>query len=643
MKFNIEQSYSTLLEDLKIRLSDNIKKINILSRIDSPTWDNFVMPIETLNDKLSQWWAPIQHLHSVKSTPQLREVYDAFLPLLSDYYTTLLQNEDLYRAYQVIKNQSLNAEQKTVIENTLRDFKLSGINLNAAEKETFKQLNEKLSLLCSHFEANVLDSENDWSFNTQETPAGIPALRLSLAKEKAEHKNLSGYLFTLQADDYHDIMTYANSRELRQTFYEAYTTRASELFPSNKNVDNSENIKKILACCHEQAKLLGFKSYAELSLATKMAESPDDVLTFLNELVDKLKPKAKQELDELTQFSGLIKLEPWDTTYYSEQLMKQRYHVDQEILRSYFLAEKARNVLFMILNKLYGIHFQQREIDTWHPDVIFYDVLHENHKIIAGIYMDLFSRENKRSGAWMDDPITRRRLDAYHIQLPVAFLTCNFAPLLTHDDLITLFHEMGHCLQHVLTQMEYVEISGIHGVPWDAVEFPSQFLEGWCWNKDVLKLFNVPEKMIDDLIASKNFNAALHLIRQLEFSIFDMRLFTEYDPIQKNYIEMILSDVRSKVSVIRASEKNRSAHSFTHIFSGGYSAGYYSYLWAEVLARDAFMAFEETDIFSPTLGQRFKDMVLAKGGSENPLILFEQFRGRAPDPDALLRYYGLTE
>jgi oligopeptidase A len=688
-----DRPLSTIIPKLEDILKSNLQKIEQLTAQKVFTWQNLVMPLDDLGDNLDQFWSPIAHLHAVADNLELRAIYNESLSLITDYASEVGQNKSLYNAYLMIKNspefKTYNIAQQKVIDNNLRDFRLAGVDLPDDKKEQFRAIEQKLAKINTQFEEHVLDAMAAWSKHiTDETElAGLPIERKQLAANLAKEKNLSGWLLTLDQPCYHDVIQYADSRNLREELYIAYATRASDQGPHAKQFDNSPVMVELLKLNQEKAQLLGFKNYAELSLATKMVEQPEDVIKFSEDLVKLLKPKAEQELAELTVFANSAPtltlpravaqgrelgspvsslacggrlgwgkdLAAWDIPYYTEKLRQQKYHISQEEIKHYFPVDHVLRGLFAITEKLYGISFREKSVPVWHADVKFYELV-EDDNIIGGVYLDLFVRPEKRSGAWMDECIARRRLVDNSLQLPIAFLTCNFAPgtseqpaLLTHDDVVTLFHEMGHCLQHLLTQMEYLDISGINGVPWDAVELPSQFFEGWCWDAQALKLLSahyktgepLSDEKITQLIAAKNFHAALHLLRQLEFGLFDILLFQKTDDITSDSIQKLLDQVRRQVAVIKQPENNRFQHSFTHIFGGGYSAGYYSYLWAEVLARDAFSSFMKAGIFNRDLGEKFKNTVLAQGGSRHPLEIYQDFQGRPPEQTALLEYYSL--
>ena len=675
-----DRPLSDIIPTLENLLQCNLQKIALLTAQVHFTWQNFITPFDDLIDQLDQFWSPISHLHSVADNPELRAVYNDGITKITAYATEVGQNKALYDACFAIKNSvefaTFELAQKKVIDNALRDFRLAGVDLSEAKKEQFKKIEQQLATVNTQFEEHVLDAMAAWTKHIidESELAGLPAERKQLAANLAKEKNLSGWILTLDQPCYYDVMQYADLRALREEIYHAYATRASDQGPNAGQFDNSPVMVELLKLNQEKAQLLGFKNYAELSLATKMVEKPEDVIKFSEDLVKLLKPKAAQELAELTVFADYAPtLAAWDIPYYTEKLRQQKYNISQEEIKQYFPVDHVLQGLFTITDKLYGIKFQQNKVPAWHPDVRFYELI-ENNKIIGGVYIDLFVRPEKRSGAWMDDAVARRRLADNTIQLPIAYLTCNFAPgtveqpaLLTHDDVVTLFHEMGHCLQHLLTQMEYLDVSGINGVPWDAVELPSQFFEGWCWDPQALKLLSsnyktkqsLSDEKITQLIAAKNFHAALHLIRQLEFGLFDMLLYqmvgepspqplpqagegTRKNSISSESIQELLDKVRDQVAVIKTPKTNRFQHSFTHIFGGGYSAGYYSYLWAEVLARDAFAAFKDAGIFNRELGEKFKNTILAQGGSRHPLEIYQDFRGHPPEQKALLEYYSLS-
>ena len=639
----------------------------LLAENQTYTWENLVQPMEDVEDRLGRAWSPVSHMNSVVNTDALRDAYNACLPKLSDYSTELGQNETLYNAYQQIADADQYAEletaQQKIINNALRDFRLSGVALEPENRARYKIIMQELSSLHAKFEENILDATNAWNkLITDELElSGLPDSARSLAKQTAEREGQQGWLFNLEFPSYYPILTYADNRALRRELYEAYVTRASDQGPNAGQWDNSPVMEKILALRHEAAQLLGYNNYAERSLATKMATSSGQVLSFLNDLAERSLPGAREDLDEVRKFAAekfdAQDLEAWDIGYYSEKLRQHKYAISQEELKPYFPETSVLPGMFAVVNKLYGITIREVDnADTWHPDVRFFEISDTNGKIRGQFYLDMYARPHKRGGAWMDECISRR-MTRDGLQTPVAFLTCNFSPpigndpaLLTHNEVTTLFHEFGHGLHHMLTQIDYAGVSGISGVAWDAVELPSQFMENWCWERDALDLiavhYKTSEKLPDDLYnrmkAARNFQSAMQMVRQLEFAIFDFRLHGEYDPAKGARVYDMLDEVRQQVAVIDPPSFNRFPHSFSHIFAGGYAAGYYSYKWAEVLSADAFSAFEETDIFDRDTGQRFLTSILEKGGSREPMELFIDFRGREPTIDALLRHSGLA-
>lgn len=632
------------------------------------TWDNLLAPMEEMHDYLGQVWAPVSHLHAVMETDKLREAYKNCLPLLTDYHTEIMQNEALYKAIESIKNspdyKTLTPAQCKIIDNYLRDLRLAGVHLQAQDKVRFGELQKQLSQLTTTFSENILDATHAWTLHVTEREAlkGLPESAIKMAEENAKDHDKPGWLLTLDYPCYSMAIKYLANRELRWLMYEAYVTRASDQGPDAGRFDNTDVMETILKTRHELAHLLDFKNYAEYSLKTKMAATPERVLTFLNDLVDKSKKTATLEIDELTAFAknmdGIEKLEAWDVAYYSEKLRQHKFAFSEEDLRPYFPIDKVLCGMFVVMQKLYGITVKEaHDVDLWHPSVQFFEVYDESHQMRGYFYTDLYARPHKRDGAWMDECRARRMLPSGKIQLPIAFLTCNFArPLdnkqaqLTHDDVLTLFHEFGHCLHHIMTKVDYISVSGINGVPWDAVEFPSQFLEFWCWEKEVIDLISsheqtketLPDALFNKMIAAKNFQSGMQMLRQLEFSLFDFCMHLTYDPMKGPQVQSVLDDVRRKVSVIKTPVFNRFQHSFSHVFAGGYAAGYYGYKWADVLSSDAFAKFEEKGIFDHESGQSFLKNILEQGGVYEPMDLYIAFRGREPTTDALLKYSGLS-
>ena len=640
----------------------------LLSGTKEYTWDNLVQPLEDMDDRLSRAWSPVSHMNSVMNSEALRDAYNACLPKLSEYGTEMGQNVGLYQAYKAVNDSKdydrLDTAQKKVIENALRDFHLSGVDLTNDKKDRFKEIRQQLSQLTTKFEENVLDATQGWTRQVEDEVrlAGLPESAQAMARQAAAQKELNGWLFTLDFPSYFAVMTYADDRDLRSEMHEAFVTRASDQGPNAGKWDNSQVMEDILALRHELAQLLGYNSYAERSLVTKMADTPDRVLGFLHDLAKRSKPVADKELHELEEFAriehGVAKLEPWDIGYYSEKLRQHTYAISQEELKPYFPETSVINGMFEVVKRLYGINIKQVDgTEVWHPDVRFYEIRAEDGTLRGEFYLDLYARENKRGGAWMDDCIGRKRNADQSVQTPVAYLTCNLTPpigedpaLFTHDEVITLFHEFGHGLHHMLTSVDHVGVSGINGVAWDAVELPSQFMENWCWEKQALDLIashfktgkNIPDELYNKMYAARNFQAGMQMMRQLEFALFDFRLHLEFDPAVGARIQQTLDELRQEVAVIKPAAYNRFQHGFTHIFAGGYAAGYYSYKWAEVLSADAFSLFEEEGIFNHQTGLKFLRAVLEQGGTREPMELFVEFRGREPRIDALLRHSGIA-
>jgi oligopeptidase A len=649
-------------------LSENRVKIASLAQNEDPTWDTLGQPMQALEDTLSNAWSVISHLNGVMNNDDLRQVYKNCLEKLTEYSTELSQNEALCNAYKKLAArddfQELTEAQRKSVNNTLRDFHLGGVDLPADDKKRYAALTQELAELSNRYSDNVLDATQHWYKHIIDEVelAGIPETALDGAREAARQKELDGFVITLDFPSFFPVMTYCDNRDLRSEVYEAFVTRASDQGPNAGEWDNTPIMAEILKRRHALAQLLGFNNYAERSLATKMARSTDEVLDFLNQLAAKSKPMAEKEYAELKAFAkdeyGLDDLQAWDIGYYSEKLRQKRYDISPETLRPWFPVNKVVPGLFRVAERLFGVQIEEKpEVETWHDDVSAY-CISRNGEPVAWFYLDLFARQGKRGGAWMADGRVRWRNQRGHLQLPVAFLTCNFTPpvndkpsLLTHDEVTTLFHEFGHGLHHMLTQVEVLEVSGINGVAWDAVELPSQFLENWCWHPESLALIAshhetgepLPEDLLDKLLAARNFQSGMAMVRQLEFSLFDFRLHAEFvDEAPTNPLDMY-REVRKEIAVVEAPEFNRFPNAFSHIFAGGYAAGYYSYKWAEVLAADAFSLFEEKGIFDPKTGKAFLQNILEKGGSREPMELFMAFRGREPEVDALLKQSGITD
>ncbi|MEP4484059.1 MAG: oligopeptidase A [Halioglobus sp.] len=654
-----EPAISTLIE----RNKETIDKL--LSANQDYTWDNLMQPIEDMDDDLARAWSPLGHLNGVLNSDEIREAYNACLPLLSQYSTWMGQHEALYLAYEQIAQRSdfelLEPAQQMAIKNALRDFRLAGVSLSEQRKQRFGEIKQRLSKLGSEFSEHVLDATDAWKMTlTREELDGLPESALANAKQAAEQAGETGYVITLDFPSYQPVLTYCNNGKLRQAVYEANCTRASALGPNAGQFDNSELITEILDLRLELANLLDFASYAELSLATKMADSTDGVLEFLNNLAQKSHPQAQTEWQELVDYAASQHnhpdLQPWDAAFFSEKLKQDRFEVSQEEIRPYLPVPTVLNGMFEVANRLYGIEISEvDEFDSYHEDARLFEI-HLEGKPIARFYLDLYARSGKRGGAWMDD-CRIRRVHAGELQLPVAYLVCNFTPpvgtepsLLTSMELTTLFHEFGHGLHHMLTHQTVASVSGINGVAWDAVELPSQFLENWCWEPDALRFISghyetgepLPDTLLEKLLAAKNFQSAITMCRQLEFALFDFRLHNEWHGGDASTVQALLDEVRKQVAVIMPPAYNKFQNSFSHIFAGGYAAGYYSYKWAEVLSSDAFSRFEEEGIFNPETGADFRSAILEAGGSVDAMTAFVNFRGRQPSIEPLLRHSGIA-
>jgi oligopeptidase A len=660
---------SHILPALKQQLAENQKLINKLLRQKSFTWDNLMAPLEEADCKLGNLWSPVSHLNSVMDTPKLRKIYNQCIPLLTQHHIAISQNKQLYNAIKQIKASTdfkkLKPVQKRIINNNLRDFELSGIHFTGKKKKRFAEIQEQLVQLTTKFSENVLDATHAWSFHAKRKAqlAGLPPHTIALAKEKAKAAKQTGWLLGLDFPTYYAVMQFAEQQSLRKIFYEAYCTRASDQGPHHKKFNNSQIMQEIMLLRSELATMLGFKNFSELSLATKMAKNTKQVLNFLNDLVDKSKPQAEKELNALQRFAkkefGITELQPWDFAFYSEKLRMKKFKISEEELRPYFPASTVMSGLFEVVKRLYNLRIEViQEAEVWHDDVNCFAIYNKQNRLIAYFYTDLYARQGKRGGAWMDECRVRRIKADGELQLPVAYLTCNFTPpvgkqqsLLTHDEVVTLFHEFGHCLHHMLTEINYAEVSGINEVPWDAVELPSQLMENWCYQAEVIPLISkhfetgkpLPKRMLKQLLAAKNFQSALGMLRQLEFSLFDFELHCDFDSSKdQQQIQNILTAVRQRVAVLNPPIFNRFQNSFSHIFAGGYAAGYYSYKWAEVLSSDVFACFEEEGIFNQETAQRFLKSFLSKGGSIDAAKGFKKFRGREPKVDNLLRHCGIA-
>lgn len=652
---------------IDVLLAENRAEIQrLLEQVDEPDWEHFADPVDLLDDRLERVWSPVEHLNAVMDSEELRAAYNACLPKLADYATEMGQNKPLYLAYKALAENAgeLDPARRKALENTLRDFRLSGVDLSEEDKARFKEISSELSRVTSKFAENLLDATNVWSklIVDKEQLSGMPESALDLAAQTANQSGKKGWMLNLEFPSYFPVITYADNRGLRREMYEAYSTRASDQGPNAGEFDNTQIMEQILALYHEQALLLGFGNYAERSLAKKMARTTDEVMTFLLDLAKRTKTQAEQELAELENFAreqfGMEELESWDIPYYSEKLRQHRYDISQEDLKPYFPDHKVISGMFEVIGRLFDVHIAQvtGPVDTWHPDVRFYEIRDPGGKLRGQFYFDLYARPHKRGGAWMAECISRLK-NSLREQVPVAFMTCNFTPpvggkpaLLTHSEVETLFHEFGHGLQHMLTRVDCPTVSGISGVAWDAVELPSQFMENWCWQKEALALFSghyetgepLPDELFQRMLAAKNFQSGMAMLRQLEFSLFDFSIYMSYDPARGGRIYEILDEVRQQVAVFQPPAWNRFAHGFSHIFGGGYAAGYYSYKWAEVLSADAFSLFEEKGIFHKATGESFRTHILEAGGSKDAMDLFVAFRGREPEINALLRHTGIS-
>ncbi|HEU0219222.1 MAG TPA: M3 family metallopeptidase [Gallionella sp.] len=673
----------------------------LLSDSVPPTWQDFIVPMEDANERLSRAWGPVGHLNAVMNSPELREAYNATLPKITQYYAELGQNLALFERFKALHNSpelaGLSAARKKIIENELRDFRLGGAELPEDRKKRYLEIQERLAELSSRFSDNLLDATNDYTLiiENRNELAGLPDDVLQAAQEAATAAGKSGWLFTLKAPSYLPVMQFADNRALRETMYRAYGTRASEF--GKPEWDNTPLMDEIVRLRAEEAALLGFANFGELSLATKMAESPQQVIEFMRELARRARPFAEKDLAELREFAraelGLQELQPWDIGYASEKLREKRYAFSEQEVKQYFPEDAVLPGMFRLVETLYGLQIKASSAPVWHDDVRFFDIRNQQGQLVGQFYLDMYARNSKRGGAWMDDVITRRRL-ATGIQTPVAYLNCNFsAPIgkkpavFTHDEVITLFHEFGHGLHHLLTEVEDLAVSGINGVEWDAVELPSQFMENFCWEWEVLHGMTrhvatasseqgpaqrdgsaresvaapqtgitghpdasgsgacdgepLPHALFDKMLAAKNFQSGLQTLRQIEFALFDMLMHSNFEAGGNKSILQLLDEVRAEVAVLIPPAFHRFPHSFSHIFAGGYAAGYYSYKWAEVLSADAYSLFEENGVLNPDVGARFRSEILAMGGSRGAMDSFSAFRGREPSIDALLRHNGL--
>jgi oligopeptidase A len=618
--------------------------------------------VEHINDAVHRVWGPISHLNSVMSTPTLRDAFNRCLPLITEFGTELGQNETLYRHYAALQAATVAERQPVearVITHALRDFRLGGVTLGHAERQRYREVMQTLAARQASFEQNLMDATDAFDHPERDRGAlaGLPDVVLGRAQALARERGLEGWLLTLDAPTYQAVMTHAESTELRAKYYEAWVTRASDQGPHAGRWDNGPLIEQILASRHEAALLLGFKNYAELSLATKMAESPEQVIEFLRDLARRSKPVAESELASLADYAGRP-LDPWDVAFYSERYRQERLRLSEEELRPFFPLPRVLDGLFALAAKLFDLDIAAAQPPSvWHPSVRYYELRRADGILVGSFFTDLFARPNKRGGAWMDGCLSRAKLNGRR-QTPVAYLVCNFNPpvgdapsLLTHNDVVTLFHEFGHALHHLLTEVDYPSVAGINGVAWDAVELPSQFMENFTWLPEVLTTIAahyrtgapLPSDKIETMNRSRTFLAGLSMVRQIEFALFDFRLHHEYTASLGSRVHELVAEVRKEVAVIRAPAYNRFACTFSHVFGGGYAAGYYSYKWAEVLAADAFAAFEESGVFDRNTAECFRRAILATGGSRDALASFIDFRGRPPKLDALLKQFGMMQ
>ena len=648
-----------LINTARSSLSDTLKRKSF-------TYNSLIALREEVEDNINKFWSPISQLQAVCNQEALREVYAKGLLEITKLQTEMDQDSELLVAYEEVKNSStfsdLSIAKQKAITNAIEDFHLAGVNLPESEKKKLLDLKSSLSTLSTQFSNNVLDSTQEWQKVITDVSelSGVPKNALSLMSQAASHKELEGYLVNLEIPTYLAIMTHCDNRELRKELYLAYGTRASRFGSGGEKYDNTEIISELLKKRQDLAKVLGFENYAELSVAKKMAGSPEEILSFLRELGGKAKPQAAEEMKRVEiharTIHGLKKIEPWDQAYYSEKLKQDLFEISDEILRPFFPLPRVLEGMFEVARRLFEIDFEEsNNLATWHDDVSTFDILRKG-KVVASFYLDLYARENKKGGAWMAECRVKRTNLQGEKQEPVAFLTCNFSrpiganpALLSHQEVVTLFHEFGHGLHHMLTRIEVAPVSGINGVCWDAVELPSQFMENYCWESEALSFISghnetqepLPADVLQKLIAAKNFNSAMALVRQLEFALFDMRIHMEFDPKEEGQVENILNQVRDEISVIKPPEEYSFENSFSHIFAGGYAAGYYSYKWSEVLSADAFSKFQESGIFNRQTGKKFLHSILEKGGSEDAGDLFFEFMDREPSIDALLKQSGI--
>lgn len=662
----VEPAISQVIEENNSAIENLVAKA--VDKQNNISWQDFMLPLDKLEDRIGKVWSPVSHLNSVCNSDDLRLAYDKGLALLTEYSTKLGQHRGLYEGTKALldsaEKQNLNATQKHILKDSLIGFKLSGLHLNNEDQQKFSKIQKRLAELSSKYEQNLMDATMAWTklLKDKKELAGLPDTELAMLKGSAELRKQQGYLVTLEIPSYLAIMTYADDRKLREEVYTAYSTRASdqttETMLDNNRFDNSEIMAELLKLKQDKAHLLGFNNFAELSVESKMAESPDQILQFLMDLNDAARSQAQREYAALAEFAASLdvdNIQAWDIAYFSEKLKQQNFKISQSELRPYFTVDKVIAGLFEITEHHFDVSFEVVKHPTvWNSDVRHYR-LKRNGELVAEFYLDMYARQYKRGGAWMDDYQGRFKLDTQNTQTPIAYLTCNFAPpikgqpaLLTHDEVVTLFHEFGHGIHHMLTQVDELSASGIANVPWDAVELPSQFMENFCYQPEVVAKLSqhfetgepLPKDKLDKLIAAKNFQSAMIMVRQIEFALFDMRIHNN-EALNANQIQAVLDDTRKEVAVMIPPSSNRFQNGFSHIFAGGYSAGYYSYKWAEVLSADAFSLFEEQGVMNQSTGKKFLHNILEKGGSADPMDLFVAFRGRKPTVDALLRHSGI--
>jgi oligopeptidase A len=642
---------------------------SLLEMNEIPTWDNFIAPLDELEDYFEQIWSAVSHMHAVMCEDDLRLAYEEALGTVSEYFTKVSQNSDVFAKVTKIHESkdfnSYSVAQQKIIENQVRDFKLAGVHLEGDKKQKLLELKQLLSQLTTKFEQNIMDATDSfvYSITNEEDLAGIPDMFIDAAKQKAIQSGSSDrWNFGLDAPTFITILSYAKNRDLREIMYRAYVSRASDVGTNSGNFDNSQIMVDILKVKQQIAQLLGFNNYAEYSLETKMAKNIAEVMSFLQNLGEHSKNQAMHEYSELKEFAlahDNVALMPWDSAYYSEIMRKQRYKYSSNDYREYFPFHQVMSGLFTVVKNVFGLSIEEvQNAPVWHPDVKLYEVCDSKGDLRGYFYIDLYARAKKRGGAWMDDCRTRRVTKSGDLQYPIAFLNCNFSPsvgdkpaLLSHDDVVTVFHEFGHTLHHILTKVDYSGVSGISGVMWDAVELPSQFLEHWSYSKEGLEMLarhyetgeKMPFDMLNGLLEAKNFHSAMQMVRQLEFAVFDIEIYSNLNINDSSDIQNCLDNVRSKYAVVPFIPENRFQHSFSHIFAGGYAAGYYSYKWAEVLSSDAYTVFEDNGVFHLDSGQKFMSCILEQGGTFDADILFEKFLGRSPDVSALLRHSGIGE